>query len=297
MQDFLDMHEFMGRTSRIITHTLLCVFLWIPWKLSALGFTPTTGGLVVNLKPEDRILISVMVDHDNNGATPDREYFVGNYSRYTGDDYFKYDGGQYLKLFTLPAAATQPADMIVWTVDSALSRLDVNNVVGGGKDKDYSLGGISYTLWNDGKTFRTNDKDIFKFFGDLEGDIRKKTTTDVVFVVPTDYASNTSFDPNNTMKRGTLFNGQTGTGFMGMTYREVYMMVIPRFNVPVSYTNAAVVTFNTTNKVMKLSSGAGDIASGHAAYADRRRIGSRTGSVCQNRSRREGFPGIRQSEI
>ena len=250
-----------------ITRALLSILLCAPLRLFAVGFTPTSGGLVVNLKPEDKILISVMVDHDNNDATPDREYFVGNYSRYTGDDYFKYDGGQYLKLFTQPAAATQPADMIVWTVDSALSRLDVNNVVGGGKDKDYSLGGISYTLWNDGKTFRTNDKDIFKFFGDLEGDIRKKTTTDVVFVIPTDYASNTSFDPNNTMKRGTLFNGQTGTGFMGMTYREVYMMVIPRFNVPVSYTNAAVVTFNTTNKVMKLSSGAGDIASGHAAYA------------------------------
>ena len=240
-------------------------FTFFALRLFAVGWTPSAGGLVVNLKPEDKILISVMVDHDNNDATPDREYFVGNYSRYTGDDYFKYDGGQYLKLFTQPAAATQPADMIVWTVDTALTRVQNN--------EDYSLGGISYTLWNDDKTFRTNEKDIFKFFGDLEGDVRKRTVTDVVFVVPTNYGGVTSFDPKKTLKREDQdavgrFNGQTGTGFMGMTYREVYMMVIPRFNVPISYTNAAVVTFNTTRNDLNLSgSGAGTINSGRAAYA------------------------------
>ena len=77
------------------------------------AFTPTDGGLVVNLKPGQHILISTMVDHDNNPATPDREYFVENYTRYSGDDYFTYDNkyseGHHLKLVMQSDTATKPA--------------------------------------------------------------------------------------------------------------------------------------------------------------------------------------------
>ena len=136
---------------------LLLVLMCLPLQMRAVGWTPTDGGLVVNLEQGERFLLSVMVDHDNNPATPDREYFVGNYTRYSGDDYFKYDGGYFLKLFRQAADATKPSEMTVWTVGAPLSRVDVNNVAGGGKNKDYSLGGIVYTIWNDDKTLKTMD--------------------------------------------------------------------------------------------------------------------------------------------
>ena len=85
---------------------LLAFMLLTPARTMAVGWTPTDAGLVVDLKPNDQILISVMVDHDNNPATPDREYFIGNYTRYTGDDYFKYDAGYFFKLFQQDAHAT-----------------------------------------------------------------------------------------------------------------------------------------------------------------------------------------------
>lgn len=256
--------EFKVRFLVLISAVLYSVGMW------GVGFTPTDGGLVVNLKPNDQILLSVMVDHDNDPDTPDREYFVGNYTRYTGDDYFTYESGYYLKLLQQPADATAPADMIVWTVDTALTRVDANNYASGGKNMDYALGGISYTIWNDDRTLRTYNNDRYKFFGGLEA--RNSNTDkycDVVFVVPTNHEGIVSFDPkepNGTMGRGKTFNGRTGTGFMGMTYREVYWLEIPRFNVPVSYTNAAVVTFNTTQSTLT-GLRCGDIKSGRAAYA------------------------------
>lgn len=77
-----------------------------------------------------------------------------------------------------------------------------------------------------------------------------------------------SFDPKGTLGRGTKpFNGRMGTGFLGMTYREVYMLQIPKANSPQSYTNAGLVTFNTTLSPWNLSSGAGTIQKGKAAYA------------------------------
>ena len=244
-------------------------------RVHAVGFTPTSGGLVVDLKQGDRILISVMVDHDNNPSTPDREYFVGNYSRYTGDDYFTYEAGHFLKLFTQPAAATAPADMIIWTVGAPLSRVNTMGVTGLVKDADYSLGGITYTIWNDGKTLKTTPTvkpydDLYKFYGDLTDDYNDVKACDAVFVVPTSRSTVTSFDPKKTLGRADQdskgrFNGRTGTGFMGMTYREVYMMESPRFNGPVTYTNVALVTFNTTNT--EKSWHAGTIASGRAAFA------------------------------
>lgn len=242
----------------------LLIFLLAPVRAHAVGWTPTDGGLVVNLKPNDQILISVMVDHDDNPSTPDREYFVENYTRYTGDDYFKYDAGYFLKLVEQEAGATAPSEMSIWTVDTALTRVDATNVCGGGKGMNYALGGISYTIWNDGKTLKTAT-DRYKFFGDLEGDHNNDRLCDAVFVIPTARPGIESFDPANTMGRGTTFNGETNTGFLGMTYREVYWLEIPRFNVPVSYTNAAIVTFNTS-KSNKTWAG-NTIKSGRNTYA------------------------------
>ena len=263
------------RTKKIIIFLLL---LLSPFRLWADGWTPTDGGLVVDLKPSDQILISVMVDHDNNDKTPDREYFVGNYTRSTGDDYFKYtnkdnttdNNGYYLKLFQQAADATEPSYMSVWTVDTAFTR-----VKGG---VDYALGGITYSLYNDGKTLRTDfSSSTHKFLGHLTDDRRIDQVCDVVFVVPTDQESRTSFDPNHTLRTAYKrtdqdettgkINGKTGTGFLGMTYREVYMMVIPRFNKEIAYTNAALVTFNTTNTTKKWSNNDITCESGRAAYA------------------------------
>ncbi len=258
------------------------LFLLAPVRVYSVGFTPTTGGLVVDLKQNTRILISVMVDHDNNPSTPAREYFVENYTRYTGDDYFVYDpndpnhqSGRYLRLAQQGSGATEPSETSIWTVDSALTRVDVHNLAKGGANKNYSLGGISYTIWNDGKTLRTThlNGNLYQFYGDLEEDATNDKLCDVVFVIPTARSTITSFDPNKTLTTAYgrtqdaqgRFNGEIGTGFLGMTYREVYMMIIPRFNSQVSYTNAGLLTFNTTRTNKSWS--AGTIKSGQAAYA------------------------------
>ena len=247
---------------------LLVAPLWV----MADGWTPTTGGLVVNLKPGDQILISVMVDHDNNSDTPDREYFVGNYTRYTGDDYFKYDSvSHFVRLIPQASNATQPSEMTIWTVDSALTRVDKGGVIA--KNRNFSLGGISYTIWNDNKTLKTAT-DRWRFYGDLESNIENDRLCDVVFVIPTEHSTITSFDPERTLNTTYgrtqdaqgRFNGQTGTGFLGMTYREVYWLEIPRFNGPVTYTNAALVTFNTTKNKIKWTAIGQDVASGRAGY-------------------------------
>ena len=248
------------------------------------GFTPTDGGLVVNLKRGQRILISTMVDHDKNPATPDREYFVENYTRYGGDDYFTYDNkyseGHHLKLVMQEEGATEPARTSIWTVDTALTRVDVKNVVKGGANKDYALGGISYTIWNDNRTLSTtNSNNRWQFWGDLVEGTTSDKLCDVVFVVPTDYDHVTSFDPNRTITNSSdvrmrnkpvqdskgRFNGRTGIGFMGMAYREVYWLEIPLFHTPVSYNNSALVVFNTTEA--DKTWGAGSIKPGCAGYA------------------------------
>ena len=230
-------------------------------QVLAVGWTPTDAGLVVNMEQGERFLLSVVVsgDFDNNPATPneEREFFVSNYTRYTGG-YYDYGSGTYMKL--LPAA--EVTEMNEWSVGAPLDR--------GNK----ALGGIAYTIWNDGKTLKT--RDTYKFLGDLTSDYSDSKACEVVFVVPTERgvptvdgrAGLSSFDPNGTLGRGTdPFNGRMGTGFLGMTYREVYMFDIPKANSPQSYTNAALVTFNTTLSTWKLTSGAGDIAKGKAAYA------------------------------
>ena len=256
-----------------------CIILLVSTRLFAVGWTPTDGGLVVNLEQGDHFLLSVMVDHDNNSSTPDREYFVVNYSRYEGDDYFHYKkndkfiyaDGKHLKLAQQDARATEPSEMSIWSVGAPLNR-----VIGG---KDYSLGanaGHVYTIWNDGKTLRMNNTS-YQFFGDLTSDYNYKDAADVVFVIPTNHTGNTSFDPDKTLRRvynredqdatTGLINGKIGKGFLGMTYREVYMFDIPKSNSPISYTNASLVTFNTTDETQRWSNNQITCLPGHAAYA------------------------------
>ena len=240
-----------------------CIILLASTRLFAVGWTPTDGGLVVNLEQGDRFLLSVWLDlNDNKKEDPGEEFFVINYNRYTGG-HFNYTAGSYLKLVPQDAHATE--------VGAPLTR-----VIGG---KDYSLGanaGHVYTIWNDGKTLRMKDNTSYQFFGDLTSDYNYKDAADVVFVIPTNHGT-TSFDPDTTLRKvykrtdqteKGLINGKIGKGFLGMTYREVYMLDIPRQNSPISYTNASLVTFNTDPKETKSwSSGQIKCAPGHAAYA------------------------------
>ena len=120
-----------------------CFIVFISVHTYAVGWTPTDAGLVVNLEQGERFLLSVMVsgDFDDNPATPntEREFFVSNYTRYTGG-YYNYGAGTYMKL--LPA--TEVTEMNEWQVGYPLDR--------GNK----ALGGIAYTIWNDGKTLKTS---------------------------------------------------------------------------------------------------------------------------------------------
>lgn len=98
-------------------------------RASAVGWTPTDGGLVVNLEQGDRFLLSVWVDLDKDGVEdPGEEFFVNNYNRYTGG-HFNYTAGSYLKLVPQDAHATEPSDMSIWSIGAPLTR-----VIGG---KDY----------------------------------------------------------------------------------------------------------------------------------------------------------------
>ena len=242
----------MKRIISSLFASLLAMRLW------AVGWTPTDAGLVVNLEQGERFLLSVWVDKNGNGTEEDgEEFFVSNYTRYTGG-YYDYGSGTYMKL--LPA--TEVTEMNEWSVGAPLDRVNK------------ALGGIAYTIWNDGKTLKTSDS--FKFLGDLTDNYADAKACEVVFVIPTERgvptvdgrAGLSSFDPNNTLGRGkTPFNGAMGTGFLGMTYREVYMFDIPKANSPQSYTNAALVTFNTTKTQKKWSQGQFTCDPGHAAYA------------------------------
>ncbi len=248
---------------------LFAVLLLAPVRAWSVGWTPTDGGLVVDLQTGDRFLLSIWLDLDKDGVEDaGEEFFVINYNRYTGG-HFNYSDGLYLKLAPQAGDATEPSDMSIWSAGAPLSR-----IIGG---LDYSLGanaGQVYTIWNDGKTLKTyND---FQFLGDLTSDYNDTKACDVVFVIPTNHEGITSFDPNKTLTNvygrtdqlsDGRINGRIGRGFLGMTYREVYMLNIPRQNKPVSYTNASVVTFNTTNKQQSWSNGQIKCDPGHAAYA------------------------------
>lgn len=242
--------EFKVRILLLISVVMYSVGMW------GVGWTPTDAGLVVNMEQGERFLLSVWVDKNGNGTEePGEEFFVSNYTRYTGG-YYNYGAGTYMKL--LPA--TEVTEMNEWLVGAPLDR--------GNK----ALGGIVYTIWNDGKTLKTSD--AFKFLGELTDNYADGKACDVVFVIPIERgvptvdgrAGLSSFDPEGTLGRSKApFNGRMGTGFLGMTYREVYMFEIPKANSPQSYTNAGLVTFNTTlgNKTWS----AGTITKGYAAYA------------------------------
>ena len=147
---------------------LACLMLLISTRLFAVGWTPTDAGLVVNLEQGDRFLLSVWVDKNGNGTEEDgEEFFVSNYTRFTGG-YYNYSPGTYMKL--LPA--TEVTEVNEWLVGAPLDR--------GNK----ALGGIVYTIWNDGKTLKTSD--AFKFLGELTGNYADGKACDVVFVIPTE---------------------------------------------------------------------------------------------------------------
>ena len=257
---------------------LLTLSLLTSAHLFAVGWLPTDGGLVVDLKQGDKFLLSVWLDLDGDKVEdPGEEFFVNNYNRYAGG-HFSYDAGSYLKLVPQEGGATEPSEMSIWTVGAPLDRVDKNNVVKLGTNNNYDLGAgdLVYTMWNDGKTLRSKSDELYKFFGEFTEDYNDKAACDVVFVVPTNNDGITSFDPKKTLTDAYertdqdsqgRFNGLTGTGFLGMTYREVYWMEIPRFNAEVSYTNAALVTFNTTTSEIKSWRNAGTVKPGHAAWA------------------------------
>lgn len=64
---------------------LLISVLFSSVGMYGVGFTPTEGGLVVNLKNGDRFLLSVMIDEDGDPLTTNDsvEYFVCDYADYT----------------------------------------------------------------------------------------------------------------------------------------------------------------------------------------------------------------------
>ena len=224
------------------------VAILVSIQIFADGFTPSDGGLVVNLKPNDRIMLSTVVD----GV----EYFVCDYTEYTGVGHrFSYAAGHTLKL--IPAGdLTSVSDVSVWTIDTALVR-----------PYEEQLGGICYTMWSKaGYTILLAGN--FKTQGSLTNNKNHANTADVVFVVPT-RAATTSFDPNQTLGKGEKFSSVKGFGFLGMPYREVYWLDIPRNNSPKSYTNASLIGFNTTLADYQYpSTGTKETAkSGQALYA------------------------------
>ncbi len=258
-------------------------------RVHAVGWLPVEGGLVVNLNQGDQILLSVWLDVNNNGVEDEgEEYFINNYNRYTGGR-FNYGAGLYLKLIPQEEGVSAASTMSKWTVGAPLTRSDdINGSGGQGKHANFDpLGGTYYTIWNDGRTLRTqkprsSDASNYQFVGNLTPDgvsgYDDQYSCDVVFVIPTARSTTTSFDPNKTLttRYGRTdqdaqgrFNGKTGTGFLGMTYREVYMMVLPRYNAPVSYANTALVTFNTTTSTIPNNTwrNAGEVAPGKAAFA------------------------------
>ena len=228
---------------------LICV-LFVSVGMWGDGFTPTDGGFVVKLQRGQSILLSTMIDDDNNPATPDVEYFVCHYPSHTGG-HFSYTNwdknkGNILKLVPQASDATEPSTVSIWSIDDPLTRADAGG----------ALGGICYTMWSSNDpsyTLLCADGSSFQFVGNLTNERKNANALDAIFVRPIDSDKFTTFDPNNTMGRGTKFNGEKGYGFLGMPYREVYWLAIPKSNSPSSYTNALVVGFNTTLETLNYS--------------------------------------------
>ncbi|MBR2168237.1 MAG: hypothetical protein IJ920_08025 [Paludibacteraceae bacterium] len=175
-------------------------------------FTPTDGGLVVNLKPGDQILLSTMV----NGE----EYFVCHYPSYTGGyfNYYNWDvdkesplvgKGNILKLIPQAPDATEPASPSIWSIDDP-----VPFRVSG---KTYPLDGIAYTMWSsnpegDPYTLLTYPGTAHMYRGNLTRNTDDNNICNAVFVVPTNRSTVTTFDPN---KRLTALEGRTDQDAQG----------------------------------------------------------------------------------
>ena len=133
--------------TKLVRFFLICCVALTSTQLFAAGWTPTDGGLLVNLEQGERFLLSVWIDVDGDGVEdPGEEFFASNYTRYTGG-YFKYTAGSYLKLMPQAIGVTKPSEQIIWTVGHPLDRGNI------------ALDGTVYTMWNDGKTFKTQDYD------------------------------------------------------------------------------------------------------------------------------------------
>ena len=250
-----------------IIFTLFLSLVLVPLHdLGAVDFTPTDGGLVVNLKPGDQILLSTWVDVNGNGVEDDgEEFFVCHYPDYTGG-YFGYNdnvyypngGGNYIKLIPQAANATEPATPSIWSIDDPVTFKN--------SGKEYEVDGIAYTMWStnpggDSYTLLTAPNTSFKYQGHLTREQDNANICNAVFVVPTNRSTVTSFDPNKTLNTSEgrtqdaqgRFNGEKGYGFLGLPYSEVYWLDIPRGNAPVSYVNASVIGFNKTLKTINYS--------------------------------------------
>ena len=84
------MSKLFFKHSFVIRILIVSMALFTAPPMFGLGFTPTDGGLVVNLKPGQRILLSTIVDMNGNGVEdPGEEFFVCHYPSYTGG-YFDY---------------------------------------------------------------------------------------------------------------------------------------------------------------------------------------------------------------
>ena len=224
--------------------------------VSALGWTPTSCGLVLNFESGDEFLLSVMVDGT--------EYFVCDYPSWTGGKY-SYAAGTYLKLIPTSEFAEEYT-IPTWHIGDPLTHPASVK----GENPNFTLDGICYTMWSSSGNTLVTSNGAFMYLGALSDNINNSNLCDVVFAVPT--IRSTSADPSNTLSRGTdPFDGKTGVGYKGMTYREVYMFAIPRNNEPISYANAEIVTFNTTTTDIKRKVGVGNAEvlskKGQAFYA------------------------------
>ena len=256
------------RVRILLLISILFVSLGMYGAAPVYDFTPTDGGQVVNLKPGQTILLSTWVDVNGDGDEDDgEEFFVCHYPSYTGE-YFGYtnwdsEKGNFLKLVPQDAAATEPASPSIWTIDDPVPFLY--------KGKIDTLDGIAYTMWStnpggDSYTLLTSSGTSYKYQGDLTRETNNANICNAVFVVPTSSAR-ISFDPNNKTGKGTKFDGEKGYGFLGLPYREVFWLDIPRGNAPVSYVNASLVGFNKTLSPITYSNGDGTARPGQALYA------------------------------